>query len=849
MSVDPEGQHHDGDLQSKVKDSTTNEQADVEDSSQDDHNNAMNHPSSSLPLGTDDNDDNVAVNRDVSSTVQVAVRIRPLLAMEGDSDICIKVSHGDSTNIPNALQIGGTSGPRFTFDYVYGTHVRQSEIYATKIDPLVNSCLEGYNATVLAYGQTGSGKTYTVMGADSVHDTKTAGVIPRAIQSIFTKLQAEQAQAEKDKCNDEEATFSFQIKLQFLELYGEEIRDLLVPTSGGGNTTHKLTIRDLGTDEPEVVGATHQVVQSPEEALLALTHGMVRRVTGATAMNQSSSRSHAILSLLIEQQRQVTMTTTTTPVGTEATVESRQDDKENEEEIMVQVKRSRFNFVDLAGSERQKRTQAEGQRLKEGIDINKGLLVLGNVISALGDPQKRGSFVPYRDSKLTRLLKGSLGGNHKTLMIACVSPSSDNMDESLNCLRYANRAKNIQNNAIVNIDANTRRITQLQQQVQALASDLLRSWDGEDTEGKVFTREILQALTAGDETVVGSFHTTTPTKPRLSVITPASVTTSTKEKMDPVSTLPSPDGVTPQDQAQASRIHELEVELSRTRDQLRESQANHDAAEEQLYVSKAENELYQLQMSVLTPKGSGSNRSVSTNMSNGGTSSDDVPGTISKSAFLERAKEYESEIGKLKAQLRDAQAKASAHLDWMGGNLHEDASIEKAKLGLEKDRERLAHIQSTLSSTNPSGDQEEPLHLDDDDASSGSLDREEQAERAKLTVLTRKYLGGDSDDEHDVIIGEDNQSLRQQEDAEDQENDELSPQMPDRRQRHLQADLVELSRNIAAKEDLIGQLRLSQEKYAVRHAAIKFICTCCLGQSASHLSYSSLVFVEYARLL
>eukprot|EP00957_Ditylum_brightwellii_P051570 3910865-Ditylum_brightwellii.AAC.1 len=136
-------------------------------------------------------------------------------------------------------------------------------------------------------------------------------------------------------------------------------------------------------------------------------------------------------------------------------------------QIEVEEKCSKFHFVDLAGSERQKRSQAEGKRLKEGIDINKGLLVLGNVISALGDPkkQKRGkTFVPYRDSKLTRLLKGSLGGNHKTLMVACVSPSSSNLEESLNCLRYANRAKNIQNNAVVNVDAASRLVAELRGQ-------------------------------------------------------------------------------------------------------------------------------------------------------------------------------------------------------------------------------------------------------------------------------------------------------------------------------------------------------------------------------------------------
>jgi kinesin family protein 4/21/27 len=188
--------------------------------------------------------------------------------------------------------------------------------------------------------------------------------------------------------NNTKQPFEYQIKLQFLELYGEEIRDLL---STSPSTQQKITIRDLAGDA-EAIGATEVPVASAQEAMVCLTRGMLRRVTGATAMNAESSRSHAIMSVMIEQ-----VTRSFTEGEGEATV----------------VRKSKFNFVDLAGSERQKRTNAKGQRLKEGININKGLLVLGNVISALaaGDKSK---FVPFRDSKLTRLLRGSLGGNHKT---------------------------------------------------------------------------------------------------------------------------------------------------------------------------------------------------------------------------------------------------------------------------------------------------------------------------------------------------------------------------------------------------------------------------------------------------
>ena len=220
-------------------------------------------------------------------------------------------------------------------------------------------------------------------------------------------------------------------------------------------------------------------------------------MTASTAMNEGSSRSHAILSLVVEQSA-IMDVDQMKQIATKAI-----DSKEH-----VQSKTSRFNFVDLAGSERQKRTQATGQRLKEGIDINKGLLVLGNVISALGDPKKRGnSFVPYRDSKLTRLLKGSLGGNHKTLMIACVSPSSSNMDETLNCLRYANRAKNIQNHAVVNLDSTSQLVADLKGKIQRLAIDLIKVKSGKANECSLPMSVIESLAEGGDASEIASTTT------------------------------------------------------------------------------------------------------------------------------------------------------------------------------------------------------------------------------------------------------------------------------------------------------------------------------------------------------
>ena len=222
-------------------------------------------------------------------------------------------------------------------------------------------------------------------------------------------------------------------------------------------------------------------------------------MTASTAMNEGSSRSHAILSLVVEQSAIMDVDKIEqTAAKASGAKEGEQSQLANSKEH-VQSKTSRFNFVDLAGSERQKRTQATGLRLKEGIDINKGLLVLGNVISALGDPKKRGNtFVPYRDSKLTRLLKGSLGGNHKTLMIACVSPSSSNMDETLNCLRYANRAKNIQNHAVVNLDSTSQLVADLKGKIQRLAIDLIKVKSGKANECSL-PMSVIESLAEGGD--------------------------------------------------------------------------------------------------------------------------------------------------------------------------------------------------------------------------------------------------------------------------------------------------------------------------------------------------------------
>ncbi len=671
---------------------------------------------------------------DESSSVQVAVRVRPMLSSESGSTQCIEVLRGTDSDATNVVRIGGESGPT----------------YEQRVAPLVKSCMNGYNATTLAYGQTGSGKTHTMLGPSTslaLHTDLTAGVIPRAIRDLFSQLEEVRLQCsnkenqpgDDDDDDDDGATFEYEVRVQFLEVYGEEIRDLLTPSS-----SERLTIRDIGLDgEPEVVGATKHKVESAEDALLCLSRGMMRRVTGATAMNESSSRSHAILSVLVEQT---------------TTLEERNDDDEESHQVQhVQVKRSKFNFVDLAGSERQKRTQAEGQRLKEGIDINKGLLVLGNVISALGDPKKVGkSFVPYRDSKLTRLLKGSLGGNHKTLMIACVSPSSNNLEESLNCLRYANRAKNIQNNAVVNVDAGSRLISELRQQVQALATDYLKVKQGEESQG-TFSIEVLKSLAAGSDPTAILLGSRPPCAP----INPAS----------PGTIL----GASNQNYAKM----DTETELDRTREQLRQAKAELLTTTEALHVTKAEKELYRLQMAAT---------------STGETTTVDL-----NTAFLERTVAYEKEISSLKEAVRKATIP------------YELGIAPRCSEGSPRALRREMNADTPSESTDSAFDSPEfsKLHsrVLQSLSHSDQLEAEEQAETAEIAKITNKFL----DDDEPMIDTEEreNQSFQ----IEELDHEAIDGSL--RQTQQMEAHLLEISRGIEAKEDLINQLQLSQEKYAV----------------------------------
>eukprot|EP00472_Partenskyella_glossopodia_P002056 CAMPEP_0197522634 /NCGR_PEP_ID=MMETSP1318-20131121/7735_1 /TAXON_ID=552666 /ORGANISM="Partenskyella glossopodia, Strain RCC365" /LENGTH=1665 /DNA_ID=CAMNT_0043075065 /DNA_START=308 /DNA_END=5304 /DNA_ORIENTATION=+ len=317
--------------------------------------------------------------------------------------------------------------------------IDQVGVYDTCVKKLADKFMQGFNATILAYGQTGSGKTYT-MGTASSHNIAydSLGIVPRVVEQIFSEIGSKQ----------DTSNIVYQVKVQFLEIYNDAINDLL-------NTRMKSTdlqIRETKQGGIYVLGATEALVKTPEAMLDCLDRGTACRVTGSTNMNATSSRSHAIFSMILSQTKQIEM-----------------DDKaETREEVIT----SKFHFVDLAGSERLKRTGAVGARMMEGININKGLLALGNVISALGDEKRKGSHVPFRDSKITRLLQDSLGGNSETLMIACVSPSDTNFDETLNTLKYANRARNIKNKPIINRDPMAAKIEAMGKRIKELEAAL-----------------------------------------------------------------------------------------------------------------------------------------------------------------------------------------------------------------------------------------------------------------------------------------------------------------------------------------------------------------------------------------
>uniref|UniRef100_A0A8C3RDR8 Kinesin family member 21B n=1 Tax=Cyanoderma ruficeps TaxID=181631 RepID=A0A8C3RDR8_9PASS len=380
-------------------------------------------------------------------------RIRPQLPKEKieGCHICTSVTPGE----PQVL-LGKDKA--FTYDFVFDLDTWQERIYTTCMGKLIEGCFEGYNATVLAYGQTGAGKTYTMgTGFDMNISEEEQGIIPRAITHLFSGIEERKQAAQSQGV----AAPEFKVSAQFLELYNEEILDLFDSTRDPDSRHRKsnIKIHEDASGSIYTTGVTSRLISSQDELIQCLKQGALSRTTASTQMNVQSSRSHAIFTIHLCQTRVC------------ARPDSLLDGSQPAAEYETLT--AKFHFVDLAGSERLKRTGATGERAKEGISINCGLLALGNVISALGDQSKKVVHVPYRDSKLTRLLQDSLGGNSQTIMIACVSPSDRDFMETLNTLKYANRARNIKNKVVVNQDKTSQQISALRAEIARLQMELM----------------------------------------------------------------------------------------------------------------------------------------------------------------------------------------------------------------------------------------------------------------------------------------------------------------------------------------------------------------------------------------
>ncbi|KAG2416361.1 hypothetical protein HFD88_007576 [Aspergillus terreus] len=369
--------------------------------------------------------------------VRVVVRVRNFLPreIERNADCLIEMDPHTQTTKLKAPRVnpGDVGKPKsqargkiledksFIFDNSFWSHDEQDEHYATQED--VYNCLgeefldhnfEGYHTCIFAYGQTGSGKSYTMMGSPDQ-----PGLIPRTCEDLFQRIE-----------NVESPDVSFNVRVSYFEVYNEHVRDLLVPRT---DPPHYLRIRESPTEGPYVKDLTEVTVRNYSEIMKYMRKGDVSRTVASTKMNDTSSRSHAVFTITLKQIHH--------DLSTDETTE----------------RTARIRLVDLAGSERAKSTEATGQRLREGSNINKSLTTLGRVIAALADPKqgrpgkrKGKDIVPYRDSILTWLLKDSLGGNSKTAMIACISPSD--YEETLSTLRYADQAKHIRTRARVNQD-------------------------------------------------------------------------------------------------------------------------------------------------------------------------------------------------------------------------------------------------------------------------------------------------------------------------------------------------------------------------------------------------------------
>uniref|UniRef100_K3WAL3 Kinesin-like protein n=1 Tax=Globisporangium ultimum (strain ATCC 200006 / CBS 805.95 / DAOM BR144) TaxID=431595 RepID=K3WAL3_GLOUD len=328
---------------------------------------------------------------------------------------------------------------RFAFDYVFTPEDGQQTVYSHTTKFLIHGVLNGFNATVFVYGNTGAGKTYTMLGTPDE-----PGIMALTLEDLFQNIQRVHA--------DIQSNVTYRVTVSFLEVYNENIRDLLAnqsaSTASPGTPSEYLDLREDPIKGPIVAGISEIEACNASEVMKLLRKGNKHRSQEATAANAVSSRSHAVLQVLVEQREK----TSASHITSENSDDESSSGKGGGESITTVVKFGKLSLVDLAGSERAAVTQNRGQRLLEGANINRSLLALGNCINALGEKgASTASFVPYRDSKLTRLLKDSLGGNCRTVMIANISLAKASLEETLNTLKYANRAKNIKTTMTRNV--------------------------------------------------------------------------------------------------------------------------------------------------------------------------------------------------------------------------------------------------------------------------------------------------------------------------------------------------------------------------------------------------------------
>ena len=672
----------------------------------------------------------------------------------------------------------------------------------------------------VAYGQTGSGKTHTMgSNADPRITSESMGIIPRVIQMLFDTI------TEKESADSRN---SYKVHIQFLEIYGEDIRDLLDRTK-----TSKVMIRETVNGDVFVSGAREEVVSSTTQMMKTLEEGSKNRVTASTCMNSESSRSHAIFTVILEHTIHTSSVIDDDALpSTENTVDVQQTNPLNiANHTAMEVRRSKFHFVDLAGSERIKRTKAQGTQLKEGIDINKGLLSLGNVISALGDDQKKGRVhVPYRDSKITRILQDSLGGNSKTLFICCVSPSSLNFIESVNALKYANRARNIKNKPIVNRDPTLIIIDELKELVQSLATEILtmKSKNEEVQLTDRFNQKMLEDLARLN-------FSSTPTTTNNPTSTKASVnrngipkSQSQSRQQSPArarnnnTTIPNHHSMNNSNHVKSkitesqyddlkSKLLESDFEIQRLTEQIKMLRSNASDLCDRAIMAESERDYYKIKLDngITSDNNSNDNNeavevvvtaeSVTTTTespeniheTNTNTSSVDITSTTNeKDDFITAIMKYRKENEGLRSQLlllNNSKKSTIEEFHVAGESIENDLTSSVARV-IAQTKQQLKHEAKRL---------------------------EKVAEECGLSKSSLQQLGSSEDTTTAVDYTSDSDNEADNKKEEDEVAEEQSFQL---RQKMLSSQLVELGESIILKENLVLQLKKSQDQYALMKA-------------------------------